>query len=267
MDSLERIHGMFLRYLYLHRRSVSRALELIFWPVMDLIVWGLVALYIKNVAQGEITEIIFFLVSALIFWDLLYRSQQSVSISFVEDIWTNNILNIFISPLRMREWLIATFLYGLLKVTVITAILGLLAYLFYHFNIIDELGLLLFPLAFNLLFFGWSLGVFTAGLLLRFGNAVQALIWGIPFLIQPLSAIYYPLSTLPEWAQVIAKAIPTSYVFESMRYVLKEGVMPWNDFFISVFLNFIYFILFSLAFYFMYLKSRESGRLGRIGMD
>lgn len=265
--SARRISAMFLRYLYLHKRSVSRTLELVFWPVMELLVWGFVTLYIKSLADGSLAQVIVFLINAIIFWDILYRSQQGVSISFIEDIWTHNIINLLISPLKLWEWLTATFLYGAAKTILITMILSFLALVLYSFNLVSEMGFYLVLHAANLLFFGWTLGVATSGLLLRWGHAVEALIWGIPFLIQPLSAIYYPLSVLPPWLQNVSLAIPSTYVFEGMRDIIKTGRMDLHYFFISFGINLVCFAAASAFFIFMYYRSRASGRLGRLGMD
>ncbi len=266
-ESVSRVSAMFLRYLYLHKRSVPRTLEIIFWPVMDLLVWGFVTLYIQSVSQDALSKIIVFLINALIFWDILYRSQQGVSISFSEDIWTQNIVNIFVSPLKIWEWILATFIYGLAKTLLITVILSVLALGFYHFNLIGTVGFYLIPLAADLLLLGWALGIFTAALIIRWGHAAEALIWGVPFLIQPLSAVFYPLSILPPWLQVISRGIPSTYVFEGMRTIVRTGSMPYGDFLIALALNLIYFAAGAFFFGWMYRSSRASGRLARLGMD
>jgi ABC-2 type transport system permease protein len=234
---------------------------------MELMVWGFTVLYLKTQLNPDAANIIIFLISGMIFWDILYRSQQGVSISMVEDIWTRNVLNLIISPLKVYEWIIATCIYGMIKTLVITFILSLLALIFYQFNIIDHLGFYLIPLMFNLLIFGWALGIFTSGLLIRWGNAVQALIWGIPFLFQPLSAIYYPLSVLPPWLQKISLSFPSTYVFEAMRYIIEYQEMPWNYFWISLGLNILYLFIFSFCFYIFFNSAKEKGKLARLGSD
>lgn len=265
--SLIRIRAMFFRYLYLHQRSVSRVLELIFWPVMELLVWGFVSVYIQSVSSDPAVKVGSFLITGMIFWDVLYRSQQGVTISFIEDIWTHNILNILISPLKLWEWLAATFIYGLAKTLLITVILCGIAAGLYHFDLVGKMGFYFIPLMANLLFFGWTMGVFTSGLLMRWGHAVEALIWGIPFIIQPISAIFYPLEVLPKWVQAISVCLPSTHVFEGARFVLQTGQMPLKAFGYAVLLNFVYFALASLFFRMMYHRSRSSGRLGRLGMD
>ena len=265
--SLVRIQAMMLRYLYLHKRSLPRTLEIVFWPVMELLVWGFVSVYIRSLAPEALSKIILVLINAMIFWDILYRSQQAVSIAIVEDIWTQNIVNILISPLRLWEWLLSTFLYGLLKVTLITAILSVIAFSLYGFNLIGNLGLYLVPLVFNLLLFGWAVGVFTSALIVRWGHSAEALVWGVPYLLQPISAIYYPLSTLPGWLQHVSKLLPSTYVFEGVRRITETGALEAGYFWIPLGLNLVYFVLGGLFFGAMYRGARNSGRLGRLGMD
>lgn len=265
--SIRRIHALFLRYLYLHKRSVSRTLEIIFWPVMELFVWGFLSVYLRSVANGVLAQSVLFLIGAMIFWDILYRSQQGISLSFVEDIWTQNITNLFVSPLKIWEWIVAAMIYSFFKIILILFLLTVLALGLYHFNLISSLGFYLIPLVANLFFFGWALGLFTSGLLIRWGHAVEALIWGIPFLVQPFSAIYYPLSILPPPLRAIAWCLPSTHVFEGMRDVMNQGQLPLFHLFMALLLNFVYFLLCSLFFMAMYRRARETGRLGRLGID
>lgn len=265
--SLSRIYALFLRYLFLHKRSLPRALEMVFWPVMDLLVWGFVTVYIQSLAPGPLARVIVHLINALIFWDILFRSQQGVTISFIEDIWTQNIINLLVSPLRLWEWLTATFIYGMVKTLVITGILAGLALGLYHFNLIGSMGLHLIPLVLNLLLFGWVLGLATSGLVIRWGHSAEALIWGVPFLIQPISAVFYPLSTLPPWLQTVSRCLPTTYVFEGMRALITTGTIPAGHIGMSFALNGIYFLAAALVFRILYLSAYRHGNLGRLGME
>lgn len=258
---------MILRYLFLHKRSLPRALEIIFWPVMELLVWGFVSLYIKSLSPTTLTHIVYALISAMIFWDILYRSQQAVSIAIVEDIWTQNIVNILVSPLKIWEWLCATFVYGLIKISVIVLILSAIAFGLYHYSLVGSLGIYLIPLIFNLLLFGWAVGVFTSALIIRWGHAAEALVWGIPYLLQPISAIYYPVQILPKWLQSISWCLPSTYVFEGIRSLAMNSLMPATFFWKGLALNLVYFIAAAIFFSFMYRSSQKSGRLGRLGMD
>lgn len=264
--SLIRILTMVGRYLSLHRRSLPRALEICFWPVMDLLVWGFVTVYLDRITESALSSLIVSLLGATILWDILYRSQQAVTISLMEELWSQNLANLLVSPLRIWEWITAMILYGLLKVTVITVVLNFIAMGLYAFHL-GALGFALIPFIANLLAFGWALGLFTSGLILRWGYAVEALIWGIPFFIQPMSAVFYPLSTLPAWLQPLARAFPSTYVFEGMRSVLTEGRFDSGHFVAALALNLGYFVLGGMFYAGMLAAARRAGRLARLGED
>jgi ABC-2 type transport system permease protein len=250
----------------LHRRSLVRSFDIFFWPVMDLLIWGFVTRYIQEAAGGVISQLIIFLIGAMISWDLHYRGQQAVTISLMEEIWNRNIVNVLIAPIRLWEWIAATFLYSTLKVMIVTALLALIARGLYAFDL-ARVGWEFLPLAANLLLFGWAIGIFTAGLLLRFGYAAEALIWGIPFLIQPFSCVFYPVEALPAWAQGIARCLPSTYIFEALRSALRDGAVPWAVWPIILGLNLVYFLIGLGLFLWLFGRAKASGRLARLGLQ
>lgn len=266
-SSLLRIRALFLRYLVLHRRSLIRAFDVFFWPVMDLLIWGFLTVYLqRELAAGPLTQVVIFLIGAMISWDIHYRGQQAVTISLMEEVWTRNIVNLFIAPIRLWEWIAATFLYGLLKVAIVTALLAVLAHALYAFNL-SQAGWAFAPLAAHLLLFGWAIGIATAGLLLRFGYAAEALIWGVPFLVQPFSCVFYPLDALPPWAQAIARCLPSTYVFEALRTLLRDGTVSASAWWPIAGLNLAYFAGGVACFVWLFRLARSRGRLGRLGQD
>ena len=264
--SVTRISALLLRYVFLHRRNLIRAFDIFFWPVMDLLIWGFLTLYIQQNAVGSIAQFIIFLIGALIAWDIHYRGQQAITISLMEEIWTQNITNMLIAPIRLWEWLTASFLYGLIKVSLVTLILAGVAKLLYAFDL-ARVGWAFVPLVANLLIFGWAIGMATSGLLLRFGYAAEALIWGIPFLLQPFSCVFYPLSILPRWAQVIARGLPSTYAFEALRAAVHGEPVRWMVWGIIVGLNSVYMAVGLGLFMWMFRQARATGRLGRLGQD
>jgi ABC-2 type transport system permease protein len=264
--ALVRIGALFRRYVFLHRRSLLRAFDICFWPVMDLLIWGYVALYVQQAATGVLAQLIVFLIGAMIAWDIHYRGQQAVTISVLEEIWTRNLVNMLIAPIRLWEWVAATFLYSALKVAIVTVILALIAKWLYAFELV-RIGWAFLPLAANLLVFGWAVGLFTAGVLLRFGYAAEALVWGIPFLIQPFSCVFYPAEVLPGWAQTISRCLPSTYIFEGLRTVLREGSVGWTTWLAIVGLNLGYFVLGVMFLRWVFQRARAGGYLGRLGKD
>ncbi len=264
--SVSRITGLLQRYLFLHRRSLLRTFDIFFWPVMDLLIWGFLTRYLQQATGGPLATVIIFLVGALISWDVHYRGQQAVTISLMEEIWTRNLTNLLIAPVRLWEWVVATFCYATLKVLVVTLVLAVVARVLYAFEL-TQIGWSFLPLAMSLLVFGWAIGLFTAGILLRYGYAAEAAIWGIPFLIQPFSCVFYPLSTLPGWARLIARALPSTYAFEGMRMALRDGTVSWAIWLPIIGLNGLYLLLGVAFLVWMVRRAQAGGNLGRLTQD
>jgi ABC-2 type transport system permease protein len=138
-----------------------------------------------------------------------------------------------------------------------------LAFLFYHFNIFT-FGIYLIPFLASLLLFGWTLGIFTTGIILRFGSSAQVLAFGFILLIQPFSAVFYPVSILPGALQYLAYLLPSTYVFEGMRAAVSTGTVPWNLLLISLGINVLYMILVSWYFARMFARVKRRGLLHKL---
>jgi ABC-2 type transport system permease protein len=257
-----RVQGLVLRYTYLYTRSAPRVAEVFFWPVMDLVVWGLVTRYLESSAVN-VPGFIKFLIGGMIFWDVLYRAQQGVTLAFLEDIWARNLLNVFVAPVRISEFVAATYIVGLVRIVVIVTVLTALA-LAFDFNLF-VIGWGLIPFFANLLLMGWAMGMVTTALIMRWGQASEALAWGIPFLVQPFCAAFYPLSTLPGWLQPIAQVIPATHVFEGMRAVLAGKGISAGHLLAAFGLNAVYLAAAAWFFRFMFHKAREKGLLAKLG--
>lgn len=261
--SFHTVSALILRYLFLYTRNPVRLIELIFWPLVDLLVWGFLTTYLQGQGEGDFPTTITFLIGGMILWDVLYRSQQGVAISFLEDVWTRNLLNIFVAPVRTIEYVAATCAVGLLRVGVTFSILGIVAALAYTFHI-THLGLALLPFMVNLMLFGWFLGMVSTALIMRWGQAAESLAWAVPFFIQPLAAVFYPVSVLPAWLQPIAMSLPCTPIFEGMRAVLSGGSMPWGLLQSAFILNLIWGLLAAWFFASNLRHVRKTGLLVKV---
>ncbi len=260
------IAALILRYSLLYLRSWIRSIELIFWPTLELLLWGFLAVFIHRQTEGNFPYFIKFLIGAVIFWDVLFRAQQAVALSFLEDLWTRNFLNLFIAPIRLTEYLAAICIVGIIRVTVTVALLSVFAKALYSFNLLDFEWQLI-PFFGNLLLFGWSLGMISIALILRWGLAAESLAWAVPFLVQPISAVFYPVSVLPVPLQTLAWLLPSTYVFEGMREVIRTGEMQWSNLLISIIMNVGFLILASGFFAFMFNIARDKGLLVKIASE
>lgn len=255
--------GLVLRHVLLYSRNAIRLIELVFWPAVDLLVWGFLTLFLKENTSGSFPHFITFLIGAMIFWDVLFRAQQGLAISFLEDVWTRNLLNVFVAPVRPVDYVVATALVGMLRVGVTLVVLTILAWAAYAFRL-WEFHLMLLPFFANLLIFGWSLGIVSVSLILRWGQAAESLGWAVPFLVQPVSAVFYPVSVLPGWLQPVALALPSTHVFEGMRAVLAGQPTVWGEVGVATGLNAIYLGLAGWLFAATLRGARQRGLLVKI---
>lgn len=258
-----RVSAVLLRHLYLYPRSLSRLMEIFYWPVLDLLLWGFMTIYITS-HPGAVGHWKAFFLGALILWDILFRSQQAVCISFLEEIWSRNLLNLFASPLSPGEFLLATMLLSFVKFLLAGTVTILLARVLYSFNLLS-LGLWLFPLVLNLVVMGWVIGILTTGIILRYGERAEVLAWGLALLVQPFAAVFYPVSVLPEALRPVAYALPCTYVFEGMRDVISRGSTDGMTFALPFALNGLY-LWAALAFFgVMVRQAQERGLLSKLG--
>jgi ABC-2 type transport system permease protein len=251
------------RHLYLYRRSLPRIMEIFYWPFLDLVIWGFITLYLARF-QSQIPGFVTFFLGALILWDILFRSQQGITISFLEEIWARNLMNLFASPLKPSEFLAATMVMSIFKVTCVSIVMAVCAALFYSYNIF-MIGLWLLPFVLNLVVTGWIVGVFTTSLIMRFGQEAEVLAWSMVFLFQPISCVFYPLDVLPEWLKMIAWVNPATHVFEGMRAVLSTSSRPVVNLLWASGLNVLLLVVVILWFHRTFAYCKEEGLLVRVG--
>jgi ABC-2 type transport system permease protein len=175
-------------------------------------------------------------------------------------------MNLFIAPIRTFELVLAMCIMGISKSIITMAFLGLLAYVLYNFNVL-HIGLALIPFFGNLLLFGWALGMVTMAIIQRFGHAAEALIWGVPFLIQPISAVFYPADILPPWLKTIAFMLPSTYVFEGMRSVFNTGRLDISLLLASSLINLVYMFAGGTIFAWTLHVVRKRGLLSRTHIE
>ena len=230
---------------------------------MQLLVWGFLTKFLQSKGGGDFPQFITLLIGAIILWDALFRSQQGVAISFLEDVWTRNLLNIFGAPIRTSEYVGAMFLVGFTRVTITALVLSVIAILAYQFNLFAFEWALL-PFYANLMLFGWAMGLLAMSLILRFGHGAETLAWAAPFLIQPVSAVFYPVSALPAWLQPVAMILPSPHVFEGMRGVIQGASFPAGSMLAALVLNAFYLNLALALLHAMLQGARRKGFLVKV---
>lgn len=237
---INRIYAIILRHFYIFRHSADRMSEAFFWPLIDLFLWGLTSQYFAR--QTNQPNVIVFILSGLIFWTVVWRGQQEITMTLLEELWNKNLVNIFVPPLKFSEWVISVLIVGITKTAMSFCFASLLAYLLYRMNIFYY-GFYLFPFLLLLLMNAWAVGFFVTGIILRYGTKVQTLAWSLIAVLSPFAGVYYSVSILPLWAQKVALYIPISYVFEGVHAVIQKGKLDYTMLAVSFVLNCIYLTL------------------------
>lgn len=258
-----RIFSMIRRYFYLMKSSWPRLLELIYWPLVQMIMWGFLQKFLAS--ETSLTyAIVGGLIGSLLLWDILFRAQLGMSLTFLEEIWSRNMGHLMMSPLRLSELVISLIVMSLIRVSIGIVPVTFLAIWFFGFNL-WELGLALPLFLFNLFFTSWAIGLFVCGMILRYGLGAESLAWYLTFLLLPITCVYYPLAVLPEWLQWIAILLPPTHVFEGMRGILLDGVVDYSAMAFAFLLNIGYLGLGAFAFFRLYNAARERGSLLQSG--
>lgn len=214
-----RIRAVVRRHAFVLRRSPHRWFDVSVWPVVDVLLFGSIAVFVQRSNGGAGAVAFGYLLSGIILWHVVYQSQISMSVGFLEETWTRNLLNIMVSPLKEAEYVAGLALWGLLKLGVGVGLTAAIAWGVYAFDITD-LGLWLLPVVAVLVLVAWAIALFVIGLILRFGPGAEALAWGVMFVAMPLSGVFYPVDALPGALRWLALALPTTHAFEVARALL-----------------------------------------------
>jgi ABC-2 type transport system permease protein len=259
-----RIWGLMYRHLALYRRSWPRVLELMYWPVLQMLVWGFVTAWLAGVQNNTASVTAGVLLGGVLLWEVTLRSQMGFAISFLEEIWSRNLGHIFVAPLRPYELVAGLVAMSMLRTAIGVGPAILLAFLLYGFGI-WTLGPVLVLYFAALMAMGWAVALGVTALILRHGAGAEALAWGVLFGLAPFSAVFYPVSVLPGWLQPISLAIPATHVFEGMRAALLNGQLAWDHLAYAFALDLIWLGLAAWLFMAQFQAARVRGALMNIG--
>ncbi len=250
---------MVLRHAYVLRGSWPRLIEIVYWPTMQVVLWGTISTFLAT-NSSWVAGAFGVLLAAVMLWDVLFRSQLGFTLSFLEEMWSRNLGNLYVSPLRPYEHLLSLMAMSLIRTLIGVLPAILLAIPLYDYSIFS-LGLPLIAFFANLLVMGSAIGMCVTALILRYGVSAENLAWFVIFMLAPVVAVYYPVTVLPDWLQTIAWAIPATYVFEGMRAVLFDARFRTDLFFGAVALNVLYTGVGIAAYLFAFRVARRRGLL------
>lgn len=263
LASARRIRAMVRRHWYLIRSSGPRTAELIFWPLVSMLMWGFLQTHLAKTTSLAAQAAGLF-VGGVLLWDILVRSQLGFSVAFLEEIWSRNLGHLMMSPLRPIELIASLMLVSLMKLTVAMVPVAILAYIFFGFNLLG-LGIAFAAFFANLIIMSWALGLVSTGAVLRWGLGAESIAWLIVFILLPISCVYYPVSTLPEWLRPLALALPPTYVFEGLRGLVLQQTFHGDYMLRALLLNIVYVSGALILFRALLESARRNGALVQLG--
>ena len=258
-----RIYALFLRHFYLIKGSFPRLLDLIYWPTIQIILWGFISKFF-TMHSDFYNHTAGIILSAAILYDFLFRSSISYNMMFLEEIWSRNFTNLFIAPIRLSEIIAALTFTAIFRTLIGLVPAALLAIPLFDVSIFI-IGMPLIFLLLTLYIFGVTLGLLVTSGLIRFGPSFENIAWASLFFLAPLGCIYYPIEILPDTLQVIAKSLPLVHIFEEMRNILINQTVNGLEIFKSILISFIYFVFGVIIFYTAYYGAKIKGTLINIG--
>ena len=263
--NLTRIYAIFIRQTYLLRTNAARLMQIFLWAALDIFLWGFISRYLNGVGNAGFSFVPV-LLGAVLLWDFLVRVQQGVTMPFLEDIWSRNLLNLFASPLTIAEYIT-----GFVLTSIVTSLAGLIAMLllagiFFGLSL-AQFGLYVVPFLATLFLFGVSLGVLGAAFVLRYGPAAEWFTWPIPAILGPFVGVFYPISVLPVWMQNVSHILPPTYVFEGLRAALAGTAFSWSHAILGLALACTYILLSYGFFMFIYRSVVRNGLIARFSAE
>jgi ABC-2 type transport system permease protein len=260
---IRRILSLMLRHFYLIKASLPRIVDLIYWPTVQIILWGFVSKFF-TMHSSYFNNTAGIILSAAILYDFLFRSSISYNMLFLEEIWSRNLINLFVSPIKISEIVIALTCTALLRTMIGLVPAVLIAIPLFGISLL-ELGYPLILLLLSLYIFGITLGLLVTAGLVRFGPSFENIAWASLFFIAPIGCIYYPVEILPNWLQPIALALPLAHIFEETRSILITNTVHYSNIYYALMLNMIYLFLAIYTFYYSFKTAKIKGSLINVG--
>ena len=261
--NFNKIFALSLRHVYLIKGSFPRILDLIYWPTVQIFLWGFISKFF-TLSSSYFENTVGIILSAAILYDFLFRSSISYNMMFLEEIWSRNFTNLFIAPIRISEIITALTITAIFRTLIGLIPAALLAIPFFGVSIF-KIGTPLIFLLISLYIFGVTLGLLVTSGLVRFGPSFENIAWASLFFLAPLGCIYYPIEILPNWLQIIAKIFPLVHIFEEMRNILINDIIDYFQISKAILISFLYFIFGVIIFYISYNGAKNRGTLINMG--
>ncbi len=256
---VNQIIAIFIRHFFLHMRAIDRILDIVFWPNIEVLLFGFTGVWMQQELIGTpLVNTAYIPLMGALLWQVTIRSNVDFSLGLLEELWGNNFANIFITPLCFTEWILGMMLLGFVRIILTLIFCSLVVWITYDFSIL-MLGWYLIPIFFSLLISGWMMGCFTSSLLVTWGRRIGIFAWVTSWLVAPFCGVFYPIDVLPQWMQSISAVLPMTYVFAAMQEYVYTGILPMDLIYKSFILNGVYFVVMIALFKYSFERAKIYG--------
>ena len=211
MVELVRTWAFAYRNVIMARRNVFFVFELTFWPGVAMLSHGLLTRFLH--LDARMTA---FILVGTVALSAVQVCQLDVAYAVLFDIWSKSMKHQFLTPIGIRHMAVGSWLVGVARGVVVFALMALIGSWAFGF---DFIGGGPGPLALFLLgcFLTALFGSCVVAVGLLFGTRAETSAWAAVNFVVMLSGIYYPVSVLPDWVQLISAAVPLTYFLDAFR--------------------------------------------------
>ena len=257
---LHRIKALLFKHWCITKNSIERIFDLFYWPLLDILTWGFMSIFLVG---ENVPNLLNVFIGSAVLWVFVWRNAQDFSVYLLEEFWSKNLYHLFASPIRASEHIASLMILGILRGFVSFIFLTGVAYLLYHLNIFMIPPAILGLSMLNLMLFGWAIGIFINTIIFWMGKRMQVIAWSVVWIVYPFSCLFYPLSSLPSWAHAIAKVLPTTWTFESLRAVFNSTPIPTKGIIYAISMDLVLIIVGFLLLGMSIKRARMAGRLAK----
>jgi ABC-2 type transport system permease protein len=200
------------------RRNLFRLFDITLWP---LILFLSLTLFVDYLEQDA--SVIGMVILGVMGWRAVYHAQIEFAQSYMDQHWSGMLGHLFVSPIKIKEYLLGNLLLGIGKFVLVCSGYVLLAMFMFDYTFVN-VGVIAIGLV-SLLIFGVIIGLFTLGLCLIYHENAFAISYILPDLIVLSSGVYYPITVFPTIVQKIVVFFPTYYSFEILKSAIGMGTM------------------------------------------
>jgi ABC-2 type transport system permease protein len=233
-----RIGAIIQRHLLLQFREMHRIVNLLFWPIFDVVLWSYVSMWNQQMNPG----ILFLPVVGSFFWQACVRTSTDIGSSFSDEFLSKNLMNIFSSPVSFVEYIFGVTAVSVLRVCASMFLCGIAIWFITGFNVLS-FGWWLPVISLSLFLSGLIVSLFLCAILLHWGMRAVEMIWMIIWCLAAFTGIFYPITILPHAFQMIGKTLPMTYTFIAVYDFYATGIMPYTMLLASFVLNAVYGIV------------------------